>query len=83
MLLQPIINNYHPVTESAVHFGFNKADLTRKMIALFLLLPLLRSWLPIIVVILTVVMIVLVPFSFAFSSVPRHGLRAPSLAACP
>jgi outer membrane protein OmpA-like peptidoglycan-associated protein len=23
-------DNYHPVTESAVHFGFNKADLTRK-----------------------------------------------------
>jgi outer membrane protein OmpA-like peptidoglycan-associated protein len=24
------MDNYHPVTESAVHFGFNKADLTKK-----------------------------------------------------
>jgi OmpA-OmpF porin, OOP family len=31
-LTNRVINfdNYHPVTESAVHFGFNKADLTRK-----------------------------------------------------
>jgi outer membrane protein OmpA-like peptidoglycan-associated protein len=24
------LDNYHPVTEAAVHFGFNKADLTKK-----------------------------------------------------
>jgi hypothetical protein len=52
------------------------------MITLFLLLPLLRSWLPIIVMVIiivrnpTVVIIVIVPFSFAFSRVPQHGPRA-------